>query len=105
MSKTWVRKEKIADVGKCRYCKSDMISTDSFVAFANHTKAHYKCWFNTTCDFNIAWILFFSISKGAKWNKVCFLLTQSLCIMEKWLERTEQKAFAIQANSLYSIAQ
>jgi hypothetical protein len=43
MSKTWVRKEKIADVGKCRYCKEDMISTDSFVAFANHTKAHYKC--------------------------------------------------------------
>tara|TARA_R100001377_G_scaffold84421_1_gene67931 strand:- start:571 stop:756 length:186 start_codon:yes stop_codon:yes gene_type:complete len=43
MSKTWVRKEKIADVGKCRYCKADMISTDSFVAFANHTKAHYKC--------------------------------------------------------------
>jgi hypothetical protein len=41
--KTWVRKEKIADVGKCRYCKIDMISTDSFVAFANHTKAHYKC--------------------------------------------------------------
>ena len=44
MSKTWVRKEKIADVGKCRYCKSDMISTGSFVAFANHTKAHYKCY-------------------------------------------------------------
>jgi hypothetical protein len=45
MSKTWVRKEKIADVGKCRYCKEDMISTfDSlFVAFANHTKAHYLC--------------------------------------------------------------
>jgi len=43
MSKTCVRKEKIADVGTCRYCKADMISTDSFVAFANHTKAHYKC--------------------------------------------------------------
>jgi hypothetical protein len=43
MSKTWVRKEKIADVGKCRYCHKDMISTDSFVAFANHTKAHYLC--------------------------------------------------------------
>ena len=41
--KTWIRKEKIADVGKCRYCHKDMISTDSFVAFANHTKAHYKC--------------------------------------------------------------
>jgi hypothetical protein len=23
--------------------KEDMISTDSFVAFANHTKAHYLC--------------------------------------------------------------
>ena len=43
MSKTWVRKEKIADVGRCRYCHKDMISTDSFVAFANHTKAHYLC--------------------------------------------------------------
>ena len=41
--KVWVRKEKITNVGKCRYCKADMISTDSFVAFANHTKAHYKC--------------------------------------------------------------
>ena len=41
--KTWVRTEKIADVGRCRYCHKDMISTDSFVAFANHTKAHYLC--------------------------------------------------------------
>jgi len=41
--KTWVRSEKIADVGKCRYCYKDIISTDSFVAFANHTKAHYLC--------------------------------------------------------------
>ena len=41
--KTWVRTEKIADVGRCRYCHKDMISTDSFVAFANHTKAHYTC--------------------------------------------------------------
>ncbi len=42
--KTWIRTEKIADVGRCRYCHKDMISTDSFVAFANHTKAHYKCY-------------------------------------------------------------
>ena len=41
--KTWVRTEKIADVGSCRYCHKDMISTDSFVAFANQTKAHYTC--------------------------------------------------------------
>ena len=41
--KTWVRTEKIADDGRCRYCNKDMISTESFVAFANYTKAHYLC--------------------------------------------------------------
>ena len=42
--KTWIRTEKIADVGSCRYCHKDMISTDSFVAFANQTKAHYTMY-------------------------------------------------------------
>ena len=43
-NKTWVRsKTIIIDVGKCRYCNKDMINTDSFVAFADKTKAHYQC--------------------------------------------------------------
>ncbi len=41
--KTWVKKEKLMSVGDCRYCKKELVSDDSFVAFANHTKAHYKC--------------------------------------------------------------
>ena len=41
--KTWIRKEKIADVGKCRYCHKDMISTDSFVVFVTGKKSHYLC--------------------------------------------------------------
>jgi hypothetical protein len=29
--KTWVRKEKIIVVGKCKYCNKDMTNEDSFV--------------------------------------------------------------------------
>ena len=31
------------DIGPCRYCKKDMVNTESFVAFADKTKAHYEC--------------------------------------------------------------
>jgi len=31
------------DIGLCRYCKKSMINTESFVAFADKTKAHYEC--------------------------------------------------------------
>ena len=42
--KTWNRsKTIIIDIGKCRYCNNDMVNTDSFVAFADKTKAHYEC--------------------------------------------------------------
>ena len=34
---------KVFDVGICRYCKKSMTSDDSFVAFADKTKAHYSC--------------------------------------------------------------
>ena len=33
---------KVFDVGICRYCKKSMTSDDSFVAFADKTKAHYQ---------------------------------------------------------------
>ena len=42
--KTWVKsKTIIIDVGKCRYCNKDMDNQESFVAFADKTKAHYQC--------------------------------------------------------------
>ena len=42
--KTWVKPTTIIiDIGKCRYCNKNMINTDSFVAFADKTKAHYQC--------------------------------------------------------------
>ena len=42
--KTWVKpRQIIIDIGPCKYCKKDMINTESFVAFADKTKAHYKC--------------------------------------------------------------
>ncbi len=31
------------DIGPCKYCKKDMVNTESFVAFADKTKAHYDC--------------------------------------------------------------
>ena len=33
----------VVDIGKCRYCQKEMINTESFVAFADKTKAHYEC--------------------------------------------------------------
>ena len=42
--KTWVKsKTIIIDIGKCRYCNKDMTNQESFVAFADKTKAHYQC--------------------------------------------------------------
>ena len=42
--KTWVKPTTIIiDIGKCRYCNKDMDNQDSFVAFADKTKAHYSC--------------------------------------------------------------
>ena len=42
--KTWVKPAQIViDIGPCKYCKKDMINTESFVAFADKTKAHYEC--------------------------------------------------------------
>ena len=42
--KTWKKPTSIVmDIGPCRYCKKDMVNTESFVAFADKTKAHYEC--------------------------------------------------------------
>ena len=42
--KTWKKPPQIIiDIGPCKYCKKDMVNTESFVAFADKTKAHYEC--------------------------------------------------------------
>ena len=45
--KTWKKPVSIVmDIGPCRYCKKDMVNTESFVAFADGTKSHYLCMKN-----------------------------------------------------------
>ncbi len=42
--KTWKKPTSIVmDIGPCKYCKKDMVNTESFVAFMDKTKAHYDC--------------------------------------------------------------
>ena len=42
--KTWKKPTVIViDIGPCKYCKKDMVNTESFVVFADKTKAHYQC--------------------------------------------------------------
>ena len=42
--KTWQKPPQIViNIGPCKYCKKDMVNTESFVAFADGTKAHYEC--------------------------------------------------------------
>ena len=42
--KTWVKPvQYVMNIGPCRYCKKEMENTESFVAFADKTKAHYDC--------------------------------------------------------------
>tara|TARA_R100001463_G_scaffold58369_1_gene110661 strand:- start:153 stop:338 length:186 start_codon:yes stop_codon:yes gene_type:complete len=42
--KTWQKPPQILiNIGPCKYCKKDMVNTESFVAFADGTKAHYEC--------------------------------------------------------------
>ena len=42
--KTWKKPPSIVmDIGPCKYCKKDMVNTESFVAFMDKTKAHYSC--------------------------------------------------------------
>jgi hypothetical protein len=42
--KTWKKPVNIVmDIGPCKYCKKDMVNTESFVAFYDKSKAHYEC--------------------------------------------------------------
>ena len=42
--KTWKKPVNIVmDIGPCKYCKKDMVNTESFVAFYDKSKAHYDC--------------------------------------------------------------
>ena len=42
--KTWQKPRQIViDIGPCKYCKKDMVNTESFVAFLDKSKAHYSC--------------------------------------------------------------
>ena len=42
--KTWKKPVSIVmDIGPCKYCKKDMVNTESFVAFYDKSKAHYEC--------------------------------------------------------------
>tara|TARA_R100000030_G_scaffold90301_1_gene74913 strand:- start:2425 stop:2628 length:204 start_codon:yes stop_codon:yes gene_type:complete len=50
LNKTWVRKEKIVDVGKCKYCNKSMTSEDSFIPIGKiirnkyiYKNSHYDC--------------------------------------------------------------
>jgi len=42
--KTWKKPVgRILLVGNCRYCSKSMTNDESFVVFADKTKAHYSC--------------------------------------------------------------
>ena len=60
--KTWVRKEKIIDVGKCKYCNQSMTSEDSFIPIGKiirgkyiYKNSHYDCANNPTVKSNFDW--------------------------------------------------
>ena len=42
--KTWIKsKQIIVRVGDCKYCRKEIVNTDSFVVFATKEPAHYEC--------------------------------------------------------------
>ena len=42
--KTWIKsKQVVVRVGDCKYCKKEILNTDSFVSFYKSGHAHYKC--------------------------------------------------------------
>ena len=44
VKKTWKKPtQTVLHIGPCRYCKKDMVNTESFVVFATKEKAHYQC--------------------------------------------------------------
>ena len=42
--KLWKKPTNVVmDIGCCKYCKVDMTSNESFIAFIDKTYAHYNC--------------------------------------------------------------
>jgi hypothetical protein len=41
--KLWKKTNIVTDVGECRYCKKNIVNTESFVSFYNSGHAHYDC--------------------------------------------------------------
>ena len=41
--KLWKKINIVTDVGNCRYCKKNIVNTDSFVSFYKSGYAHYDC--------------------------------------------------------------
>jgi len=50
VGKKKVKVQLAIDVGKCRYCKKNIINTDSFVSFYKSGHAHYLCMKNSDED-------------------------------------------------------
>ena len=47
-NKTWKKqKNNTYNIGKCKWCTKDMLSTDTFVCFADKSKACLKCYHNS----------------------------------------------------------
>jgi hypothetical protein len=46
--KTWQKSKAqlILEIGPCKHCGKNMVNTESFVVFADKTKAHYDCYKN-----------------------------------------------------------
>jgi hypothetical protein len=41
--KIWKKTNIVTDVGECRYCKKNIVNTESFVSFYKSGHAHYDC--------------------------------------------------------------
>ena len=47
-NKTWKKpKDRTFNVGKCKWCNHEMINTDSFIVFADKSRACLKCYHNS----------------------------------------------------------
>ena len=44
--KLWKKINIVTDVGNCRYCKKNIVNTESFVSFYKSGHAHYDCMKN-----------------------------------------------------------
>ena len=44
--KLWKKNNIVTDVGKCRYCRKNIVNTESFVSFYSGDHSHYDCMKN-----------------------------------------------------------